>query len=102
MLLYRFYSNPTWGHRMTIVGELRDEVLNIAVAITNEKETFVKRIGRAIAEGRLAKGKIYSSIKLPGKTKIMSEDFVKIAENIAIEKIKELNTRKERKRNGKN
>lgn len=98
-MLYRYYSNPAWGHRMTIVGELQNEVLNIAIAITNVKETFVRKIGRAIAEGRLAKGRIYSSIEFPGKSKIMSEDFVKIAENIAIEKIKELNTRK---RNGKN
>jgi hypothetical protein len=91
--LYRFYSNPTLGHRMSIVGELKEGVLNIAVAITNENEYFIRKIGRAIAEGRLAKGKFHTSLQIP-KDRLMSEEFVKIAEEIALEKITEIKNRK--------
>jgi hypothetical protein len=97
-MVHRFYSNPTLGHRMSIVGEFQNETLKIAVAVTRENEVFIRKIGRAIAEGRLEKGKLHSIVNLPGKDKLMSEEFVTIAEKIAEEKILEIKTRK---RNGK-
>ena len=99
MITHRFYSNPTLGHRMSIVGEFQNETLKIAIAITNKNEVFIRKIGRAIAEGRLAKGKLYATLDFPGKEKLTSEEFVTIAEVIAIEKIHEIENRK---RNGKN
>lgn len=99
MITHRFYSNPTLGHRMSIVGEFKDETLKIAIAVTNKNEVFVRKIGRAIAEGRLLKGKLHSTMSFPGKEKLTSEEFVQIAEVIAVEKIHEIENRK---RNGKN
>lgn len=85
--MLRFYSNPTVGNRTTVVGELTDGVLKIAVSRTGKKEMFIRKKGRAIAEGRLAKGRLYTQVAWP-KEAITSEEFVQIALPIAEEVIK--------------
>lgn len=60
--MYRFYSNPqeTNNIRVSVVGIHSEGVLSIAVSRCSAQDTFNRKKGRAIAEGRLAKGKIYN------------------------------------------
>jgi hypothetical protein len=50
--------------RVTVVGEFKDGVLNLAVSRCSEKDNFSRKIGRVIAIGRLQSGKIYTSISM--------------------------------------
>ena len=65
MLLYRFYSNSK-KNRVTVVGACNNGYLKIATARCSNKDQFVRRKGRAIAEGRLLKGKLFTSIPMVG------------------------------------
>lgn len=60
--MYRFYSNPEQKVRVSVVGEFKNGILGLAVSRCSEKDTFIKKKGRMIAEGRLQKGKIYKAI----------------------------------------
>lgn len=91
--MYRFYSKPIGKRRVTVVGEITKGYLNIAIAISNDKDVFVRKIGRTIAEGRLNSGKLHSKIPCT-KEKMMSEEFIKIAENIAITETSKFERRK--------
>lgn len=86
-MIFRFYSNPTQGNRVSVVGQLVNQELAIAVARTGKHENFCRKKGRAIAEGRLAKGKLYATLKV-GKDKMLSEEFITIAQEIAEQVIK--------------
>jgi hypothetical protein len=61
--MFRFYSNAGSG-RVSVVAEHSEGMLKIAVARCSHKDNFIRRKGRAIAEGRLEKGKLYSSIPM--------------------------------------
>lgn len=76
--MFRFYSdpietgkgaNPATGRkakivRITVVGKHENGKLSLAVARCSKKDCFVKKTGRAIAEGRLAKGKTFVTIPM--------------------------------------
>jgi hypothetical protein len=84
--MYRFYSRPMGsGHRsprVVVIGMFDSGILKIAVSRCSHKDNFIKKTGRVIAEGRLAKGKIHSSYSVD---KITSEYFIKLASDIAFE-----------------
>lgn len=86
-MIYRFYSNPAQGNRVSVVGCLEKDTLKIAVARTGKNENFCRRKGRAIAEGRLLKDKTYTTIPMV-KDKLTSEEFIEIAQKVAEEVIK--------------
>jgi len=62
--MFRYYSNPTNGRRVAVVGEHSKGMLKMAIAICSNKDQFTRIKGRNIAEGRLLKGKYYESIKV--------------------------------------
>lgn len=74
--MFHFYSKPS-KNRLSFAGVHKEGVLKIAVARCSKKDTFVKKKGRAIAEGRLHKDKIYHSIPLEICD---GRDFVKAVE----------------------
>jgi hypothetical protein len=84
--MYRFYSSPSESSkvRVTVVGEydVKDHALKIAVARCGRKDNFIKKKGRAIAEGRLVKNKLYYTYDVTKAPK--SEEFVSLAREIAI------------------
>lgn len=53
--MYRFYSSPHDTNRVSVVGQYAGGVLKMAAARCSSKDHFVRKIGRAIAEGRLRK-----------------------------------------------
>jgi hypothetical protein len=76
--MFRFYSKPSNTQaRVAVVGEHSEGVLKIAVARCSVKDHFIKKKGRAIAEGRLHKNKLYDEIKME---KCEIKDFIKVAE----------------------
>jgi hypothetical protein len=80
--MFRYYSPHNTSCRVTVVGEHNDGVLNIAVARCSKKDNFNKKIGRNIAEGRLAKKQIYFKTSIQYCT---TSDFLKHAKSIAEE-----------------
>jgi hypothetical protein len=82
--MYRFYSNAvdTNGVRVTIVGQLKNNILKLASARCSIKDNFCKKTGRSIAEGRLAKGKVYKEIPMESCN---IETFVNEAKEAAID-----------------
>lgn len=86
-MYYRFYSQSFQGSRVAVVGEIKGNTLSIAAARCSEKDNFIRKKGRMIAEGRLQKGKLHSTYEIPGCT---GDKFVEIAKyvaaNVAIEK----------------
>jgi hypothetical protein len=64
-MTYRFYSKSEEAkqHRVSIVGEHSEGVLSIAVAICSNNDIFRRKVGRAIAEGRLKHGKLYKQVR---------------------------------------
>lgn len=79
--MYRFYSNNT--PRSVIVAQHSEGVLNLAVSRCSKKDRFIRKRGRAIAEGRLNKGMFYKTIKTGPDFK--TKDFVEIAKTVATE-----------------
>lgn len=78
--MFRFYSNPAERERISVVGEHSEGVLKLAVARCSRKDNFYRKKGRAIAEGRLAKGKLHSAIPMESCD---THTFVTIATQIA-------------------
>lgn len=63
--MFRFYSKPTETNpRVCVVGEHSEGVLKLAVSRCSTKDHFCKKKGRAIAEGRLSKGKLCKEIRM--------------------------------------
>ena len=85
--MYRFYSKPNNGARVSVVGQVQDNQLKIAVARCSEKDQFVRKVGRELAEGRLNAGLLYS--KIP-----MEECTVKTFVDVAQEVVKKVLIRK--------
>ena len=79
-MIYRFYSSPEHKNRVAVIGEYAEGQLTLAVSRCSDKDNFVRKKGRFIAEGRLKKGKIYGIVTIPKPT---TEDFLKIAGRIA-------------------
>jgi len=83
--MYRFYSNPQEGtERVSVVGEHSEGVLKIAVSKCSKKDNFYRKKGRAIAEGRLNKGKLFTTINA---TSMNVKTFVEIAKKVSAEVI---------------
>ena len=84
--MFRFYSNPAETRsRVSVVGEHSEGMLRVAVARCSEKDHFVRKKGRMIAEGRLAKNKTYDVIPMDSCD---IQEFVKLAKEISKEVIK--------------
>lgn len=84
--MHRFYSKPRGRKepRVTVVGQVNeDNELTVAVARCSSNDRFVRKTGRAIAEGRLRKGKHFRKIQL--KDKLTSEMFIEKALEISEE-----------------
>lgn len=82
--MYRFYSSPYGTSRVSVVGNHENGVLQVAVARCSEKDNFIRKKGRMIAEGRLRKGKIYRNVPLQSCD---IQQFVEIAKEITLEVI---------------
>jgi hypothetical protein len=81
--MFRFYSNTEEGKpRVSVVAQHSEGMLHIAVARCSARDHFIRKKGRQIAEGRLAKNKIYKVI--PMETCDISR-FVEIAKQVTIE-----------------
>jgi hypothetical protein len=83
-MTFRFYSNPNNTQRVAIVGKHENGILKLAVSLCNKKDNFMKKKGRAIAEGRLNKNKLYKSITM---NECSGNRFVEEATNIVNEVI---------------
>jgi len=83
MKIYRFYSHPDLPVRVTIVGYYDKEAkrLHLAAARCSEKDRFVRKIGRKIAEERLLDNELIASVFLPS---INIKDFIIIAKFFAM------------------
>jgi hypothetical protein len=77
--LFRFHTRPDKKVRATIVGKHEGGVLKIASSRQSEKDSFNRKKGNMIAEGRLAKGKLTAEIPMEECT---GRDFLRIAEEI--------------------
>lgn len=79
--MFRFYSNPEeTKNRVTVIGEHSEGMLNIAIAVCSKKDNFYRKKGRAIAEGRLKKGKFYAQFK---KDNCTTKEFIALAQEIS-------------------
>ena len=77
--MFRFYSNPMQSNRVSVVGQYDNNILSIAVARCSNKDNFIRKKGRMIAEGRLRKGKVFL---VRNMVTCSSSDFVNIAKEI--------------------
>ena len=62
--MYNFYSSKDSTNRLSFAARHQNGVLEVAVARCSNKEHFVKRRGRAKAEGRLNGGKLFLTKKM--------------------------------------
>lgn len=51
--IYRYYSHPYYGNRVSVVGKFQDNQLKLAVSRCSNSDNFSKAIGRGLAEKRL-------------------------------------------------
>lgn len=73
-------------NRIVVVAEIQNGNLNFAVAKCSIQDTFNKKKGRTIAEGRLYKGKIYKSIPIEDfDNNVTVKTFVSLAKDIISE-----------------
>lgn len=77
--IYRFYSSPDNQNRIVVIGEYKDNILNIAVSRCSKEDIFIRKRGRGIAEGRLNKGRLHSIYHM---NQPKTEDFIQIANGI--------------------
>lgn len=63
MSKFRFYGEPG-PNRVTVAGEHQNGVLRLAASRSSAKDRFTRKRGAAIAEGRLAKGKVIAEIPM--------------------------------------
>lgn len=82
-MIYRFYSNPIQGARVTVVGQLEGNSLNVACARCSPRDNFVRRKGRTIAEGRLKKGKLYGAMVIGYAEQYRPKLFIELATDVA-------------------
>ena len=82
--MYIYHSPHTESPRVTVVGELLENFLYVAVARCSEKDRFSRKIGRTIAIGRLKK-EIYYEIFSDVPENLKSEAFYATAVYIANE-----------------
>lgn len=80
------------GIRCTVVGELKEGTLNVAVARNNLLDPFSKKRGYAIAKGRLGKGKVFKSYVIDEVDKFRTEDFISLAKTLATEVLANVGT----------
>jgi len=83
--MFRFYSSPTSPVRVAIVGVFSEGSLKLAAARTSKKDQFIRKKGRLIAEGRLAKGKLLADIPMANCD---IQQFLGIAKELSINVIK--------------
>lgn len=78
--IFRYYSKDRFN-RVTVVAKFENNTLVFAVARCSDKDQFCRKTGRAIAEGRLSKGKFIREVEpiLP----FNPAEFVGIAQIIA-------------------
>ena len=81
---YRFYGQPG-PSRVTVAGSFQNGVLRMAVSRSSQKDRFTRKRGAAIAEGRLAKGKVVAEIPMDECNGVI---FVKAAQAV-IEAVQE-------------
>jgi len=81
-MTYRFYSSPAEKVRISVVGQYEEGILKIAVARCSKKDTFIRRKGRAIAEGRLFKNKLYTAVPMQACDIVA---FVDVAKQVVAE-----------------
>lgn len=79
--MYHYYTNPEDNNRVSFAGEHQNGVLNIAASRCSNRDQFQRKKGRAIAEGRLAKGKIYHSIEMSSCSPKEFVDICKLLED---------------------
>ena len=77
--IYRFYSSAENPNRIAVIGEYENGVLNIAVSRCSNNDIFLRKRGRAIAEGRLHKGRLHSIFHMKQPK---TEAFIEIASSI--------------------
>lgn len=65
---------------VTVVGEYQDGQLSVATARCSKKDSFNRKKGRKIAEGRLKAGVLFDVYEFSSGLK--SEDFIQLASNI--------------------
>lgn len=51
--IYRYYSNPWYGNRVSVAGKFEDNKLKLAVSRCSNSDNFSKVVGRSLAEKRL-------------------------------------------------
>jgi hypothetical protein len=78
--MYRFYSNPAETNRVTVVGNYVDGNLSLAASRCSNKDQFMRKRGRTIAENRLEKGKVIVTLPIKDFT---IKDFVENATELA-------------------
>jgi len=81
--MYRYYSPHDKKCRVTVVAETMNNFLFVSVARCSEKDRFVRKIGRSIAEGRLYKG-IYFKVH-PINGDFTLSNFIDVAKVISEE-----------------
>lgn len=82
-MIYIFYSKVEKNQpRVTVAGFVKDNVLYTAVARCSKKDQFVRKIGRAIATGRLRKHIYYNLIPITDTTEV-NKLFVEVAKEAA-------------------
>lgn len=77
-----FHSRETNGmRRHTLVGILNDDVLSIGYAVASDRDSFTKKLGRVIAEGRAVK-KPKEKLAMAGKKNYeVHQSFVQYAKS---------------------
>jgi hypothetical protein len=82
-MVFRFYSNTEEGKpRITVVAEHSAGMLKVAVARCSNKDHFIRKKGRMIAEGRLAKDKLFTTVEMESCD---IAAFVEVAKEVARE-----------------
>jgi len=82
--MFRFYSRPGSTNRVAIAAEHSEGELKIAVARCSNNDSFNRKKGRMIAEGRLAKGKTFVTLPMEScSTKEFYEVATKIADKVS-------------------
>lgn len=86
-MLFRFYSKPhnSKGNVVVCVVATQNagnDILNVAVARCSEKDQFVKKTGRELAEKRLNANELYCKYRVQN---CKGKEFIKIAQQVAKE-----------------
>lgn len=83
MFIFRFHSKPNeLPNRVTVVGRVVNENLEIAVSRCSSKDNFSRKKGNFIAEKRLEEGKLFCNFPMKDCT---VKQFVLIAKGVSSE-----------------